>query len=198
MRGVLIMKIKIKSRDQSGAALVIALIMIVVLSLIGLAATFNSTYEIKLSGNKRVSTDAFYLTETRQNQTVNGIRTIVPRIAPSTLPEDDSGLTADERNSGLDQEGLNRRIPVDPGSFNDPVNFPEYSLPSGAILQDTPNVTIYHSKWSPGEGQGSTKPDSYIIDTFGTDQITGSGLFRSRCHLRTKIVVRGVTTEESQ
>jgi len=47
-------------RDQSGVALVIALIMIVVLTLIGLASTYTSVFEIKLSGNKRGTTDAFY------------------------------------------------------------------------------------------------------------------------------------------
>jgi len=47
-------------KDQSGAVLVIALIMMIVLTLIGLAATFSSTFEIMLSGNKRGSTDAFY------------------------------------------------------------------------------------------------------------------------------------------
>jgi Tfp pilus assembly protein PilX len=47
-------------RNQSGAALIVALIMMVVLTLIGLASIFTSTFEIKISGNKRGSTDAFY------------------------------------------------------------------------------------------------------------------------------------------
>jgi uncharacterized protein (UPF0333 family) len=47
-------------KDQSGAALVIALVLMIVLTLIGLASTLSSTYEIRLSGNKRGSTDAFY------------------------------------------------------------------------------------------------------------------------------------------
>ena len=46
--------------NQSGAALVVALIMMVVLTLIGLASIFSSTFEIKISGNKRCSTNAFY------------------------------------------------------------------------------------------------------------------------------------------
>jgi Tfp pilus assembly protein PilX len=46
--------------NQSGAALVVALLMIVILSLIGIASSSNSTFEIRLSGNKRGSTDAFY------------------------------------------------------------------------------------------------------------------------------------------
>ncbi|OGP90894.1 MAG: hypothetical protein A2157_05480 [Deltaproteobacteria bacterium RBG_16_47_11] len=48
------------AKNQSGVALVIALVLMVVLTLIGLASTFSSTFEIKHSGNKRGSTDAFY------------------------------------------------------------------------------------------------------------------------------------------
>jgi Tfp pilus assembly protein PilX len=47
-------------KNQSGAALVIALVMMIVLTLIGLASIFTSTFEMKISGNKRGSTDAFY------------------------------------------------------------------------------------------------------------------------------------------
>ena len=54
------MKIQKYLRNQSGAALVIALIMMIVLTLIGLASTYTSIFEIKLSGNKRGTTDAFY------------------------------------------------------------------------------------------------------------------------------------------
>jgi hypothetical protein len=47
-------------RSQSGAALVIAMIMMIVVTLIALAASFTSVFEIKLGGNKRGSTDAFF------------------------------------------------------------------------------------------------------------------------------------------
>lgn len=46
--------------NQSGSALLIALVMMIVLTLIGLASSFTSTFDIKLSGNKRGTTDAFY------------------------------------------------------------------------------------------------------------------------------------------
>ena len=49
--------------EERGAALVVALIMMVVLTLIGLASIFSSTFEIKISGNKRGSTDAFYASD---------------------------------------------------------------------------------------------------------------------------------------
>ena len=60
-------------KNQSGAALVIALIMMIVWTLIGLASIFNSTFEIKLSGNKRGSTDAFYGAD-------SGVQVIMARV----------------------------------------------------------------------------------------------------------------------
>jgi hypothetical protein len=56
------------SKNESGAALVIALIMMIVLTLIGLASTFTSTFEIILSGEKKRSTDAFYDCERNLDQ----------------------------------------------------------------------------------------------------------------------------------
>lgn len=53
--------------NETGAALVIALIMMIVLTVIGLASTFTSTFEIILSGEKRKSTDAFYAADSGVN-----------------------------------------------------------------------------------------------------------------------------------
>ncbi|NWF91956.1 MAG: hypothetical protein HXY46_03500 [Syntrophaceae bacterium] len=47
-------------RNQSGAALVIAMTMMIVLTLIAIGSIFTSTFEIRISGNKRCSTDSFY------------------------------------------------------------------------------------------------------------------------------------------
>ncbi len=60
-------------KEQSGVALVIALIMIIVLTLLGLASTFTSTFEIKMSGNKRGTTDAFYSADSGVQVTVANI-----------------------------------------------------------------------------------------------------------------------------
>ena len=53
-------KLLVISKDQSGVALVIALLMIVVLSLIAVSSAYRSIFEIKHSGNTRASTNAFY------------------------------------------------------------------------------------------------------------------------------------------
>jgi len=47
-------------KNQSGAALVIALVMMVVLTLVGLASIFTSIFEIKISENKGCGTQSFY------------------------------------------------------------------------------------------------------------------------------------------
>ena len=63
----------------SGVALVIALIMIVVLTLIGLASTYTSTFEMKQSGNKRGTTDAFYAAD-------SGVEVVVSNVDNFSLP----------------------------------------------------------------------------------------------------------------
>jgi hypothetical protein len=57
-------------KNESGVALVIALVMMTVLTLIGLASTFTSTFEMMLSGEKRRSTDAFYAADSGANVTL--------------------------------------------------------------------------------------------------------------------------------
>jgi hypothetical protein len=64
---------------ESGVALVLALIMIVVLTLIGLASSYTSIFEIKLGGNKRGSTDAFYSAD-------SGVQIVVDNVENFSLP----------------------------------------------------------------------------------------------------------------
>ncbi len=154
--------------NQSGAALVIALIMMIVLTLIGLASTFTSTFEIRLSGNKRGTTDAFYAAE-------GGIQATLATPAnfttsSYTLIPNSSGLPVDLRNESIDKR----------------LTAPVLSLPAGVNFDDPPRVTIYHSPAIGGHGQeAGIISDSYIIDSTGRDQI-GSGLSRSTSQLREK------------
>jgi Tfp pilus assembly protein PilX len=48
---------------QKGVALIVALILLLVLTLIGISAISTSTFETSLSGNERVAIDAFYVAE---------------------------------------------------------------------------------------------------------------------------------------
>ena len=194
------MDVKTKLKDQSGTALVIALIMIIVLTLIGLASTFTSTFEISLSGNKRLSTDAFYLAETRNNTASRMAAGIDDQAKEGTSPfpftavNDDTELTTDETNSGLEDEAINRRTTINPDQLD------SLPLPSGNSLNDNSTVTIYHSRVAGGGGEGTqnVRSDTYIIDTKGTDQIVSANQYKSTVHLRTKVLVRRPSLDESQ
>jgi len=74
--------------DQSGMALVIALLMMIVLTLIGLASVVSSSFEIRLSGNKRGSTDAFYSSD-------SGIQVVMANIENFNLSKFSSQNTYD-------------------------------------------------------------------------------------------------------
>ena len=66
-------------KDQSGVALVVALIMIVVMTLMVLAASFTSYFEMRLAGNKRGSTNAFYSAD-------SGVQVSLARVENFNLP----------------------------------------------------------------------------------------------------------------
>jgi type IV pilus assembly protein PilX len=52
-----------KIRYEKGAALIIALLMLLVLTLIGISAIGTTTFETKIAGNERIGTEAFYVSE---------------------------------------------------------------------------------------------------------------------------------------
>jgi len=164
------MKLKSTLKNQSGAALVIALIMMIVLTLIGLASTFTSTFEIRLSGNKRGSTDAFYAADGGVQATLANPSNFTTSSYTFLIP-DSSGLPVDLRNERID-----KRLPTQPVLL----------LPAGVNFVDLPQVTIYHFP-VPGSGL-SIISDGYIIDSVGRDQI-GTGVSRSASQLREKWVM---------
>lgn len=47
-------------KDQKGVALVMALVMLIVLTLVGVSSISSTVFETKISGNERVGSAAFY------------------------------------------------------------------------------------------------------------------------------------------
>jgi type II secretory pathway pseudopilin PulG len=50
-------------KDEKGIAMVVALVILLVLTLIGFSSISTSTFESSISGNERTGTDAFYAAE---------------------------------------------------------------------------------------------------------------------------------------
>jgi hypothetical protein len=159
--------------NQSGVALVIALLMIVILSLIGIASSSNSTFEIKLSGNKRGSTDAFYTAD-------GGTKSVLPVIANFNTS---AGYTTSLGTlpTELQSESIDMRMVA-----------PTQDVPGGVPITAAPQVTIYHTtvtRVPRGLGMSALafNYNYYIIDSIGRDQLDLS-LTRSNCEIREKIV----------
>ena len=163
--------IGMKLNNQSGAALVIAMIMMIVLTLIGLASTFSSTFESKLSGNKRESTGAFFTAEAgleAAKSTNTNFDTTVNYVDRGALPAN----LADE---AIDLVRTSTNL----------------NLPGGSTFNTPPAVTIYHLR-AGGEGTRSYRADRYIIDSTGRDQLAGFALLGSRCEIREKRLLRSL------
>jgi hypothetical protein len=174
-------KAMIKLRDRSGVALVIALIMIVVLTLIGLSSTFTSVFETKLSGTKRESTSAYYATDAAAQAVFNNNGNFDPDPSDVPITDAPAQLPPDLRGEPVD-----RYRPYTNTIIN---------LPSGTAFADPPQVTIFHLRREGGEG-AQYKWNPYIIGAVGRDQIISIGLMKSQCTVRQKWIMRSVSEEE--
>jgi Tfp pilus assembly protein PilX len=87
-------------KGQRGVALIIALIILLVLTLIGISAISTTTFETSISGNERAGTDAFYAAEACIQEGIHQLQTTTP-IARKALGRDSfywSGTPQDKPN----------------------------------------------------------------------------------------------------
>jgi hypothetical protein len=160
---------------ESGVALVMALIMIVVLTLIGVASTYTSVFEIKLSGNKRGSTDAFFAAE-------GGAQAVLANVGNFNVPGNFASVNQSTLAPDLQKESIDSRF-----------SSPSLSLPSGANFNDPPSVDIYHTTLVSAprglgfSATGNIEYEHYVVDSVGQDQMD-TGLPRSTCQIREKVV----------
>lgn len=151
--------------NQSGAALVIALVMIVVLTLIALATTLSSNFENMLAGNKRGSTDCFYTA--------------------------DSGIQASLSNIS----NFSPALYVTPASLSDHPEVDSRFKPPMSIgnLSTQPDVYIYHTTLTGSprglhmSAAGNYAFSYFIIDSKGCDQLDVS-LVKFNCEHQEEVV----------
>ncbi len=148
-------------KGQSGFALVIGLIMIIVLTVIVLAASLTSVFEIKLAGNKRGSTDAFYSAD-------SGVQVVIARVENFNLP-------------GKYDAGNTYHYSKDPAVLADLDNM----NPTRA------DIIIYHdsmqTKPLPGFDPDQVGFVYYLIESTGQDQVELSSI-KSTSVIREKVV----------
>ena len=77
-------------RDQQGVSLVIALLILLLLTILGISAISTTTYETNIAGNERLYNDAFYSAEAGVDYFFGTVPTYVSRVLnnPSlTIPQ---------------------------------------------------------------------------------------------------------------
>ena len=89
---------------QDGVALVIALLMLLILTLIGISSITTTTFESSISGNERVKTDAFYAAEAGIQVGLNQLPDNTQAIAKTKLKEDSLLLERTSAGRGNPQE----------------------------------------------------------------------------------------------
>ncbi len=182
--------LRISLKNQSGSALIIALMMMIVLTLIGIASTTTSTLENSISGNKRGATDAFFAadggieaTKADKANFYNPAYNAYSSNPPGTyaLIPNTGGLPPDLKN----EKHINSKWT------------PALNYPPAASITDPPTVVVYYVGRTGGWGvtNSQAKPGCYIIDSTGRDQRAGFTLVRSQSEIREKLVVATASGE---
>ena len=159
----MISKTKEILKNQSGAALVIALIMIIVMTLIVLAASFTSNFEIKLAGNKRGSTDAFYAAD-------SGVQAVMANLNNFDLPgkyvgnKYDPFTVTDTTSPDYNPNPTKAQVQIN-------YDGTQSGAPRGLGFSATGNYEFVH----------------YLIESTGQDQIELSPI-KSTCTVQEKVV----------
>ncbi len=162
-------KNKLLLQNQSGAALVIALIILVLLTLISLSSSITSISEIKLSGNKRGNTDAFYTADGGIQATIANPDNF--KATTYTLIAGTGGISPD-----IISQSVNTYLPDNKTTSNPKVTFAPGV--QWSTLTSAPTVVIYHetNTGAPrGVGgfsaAGGVGYEYYIVDSTGTESL---------------------------
>jgi Tfp pilus assembly protein PilX len=104
-------------REEKGVVLIIALLMMLVLTLIGISSIGTTNFETSISGNERVRMDAFYAAEAGIQVAINQVPDNMNPILKQKIKEDSyywSGGAKDEGNpKGLASVGLSPKAGFD-------------------------------------------------------------------------------------
>jgi hypothetical protein len=142
--------------DEKGVALVIALIMLLILTFIGISAISTTTFETNISGNERVGTGAFYASE--------AIFQVGLKRVPENYYQPISQMDIGKDSSGWSGTAKDKRNPKPPqylGPCPPPIERGKGGFELGdsptAYSQRTPGNFLQFQINATGESFGATK-----------------------------------------
>jgi len=133
--------------NENGIALIIALLVLLVLTLIGIAAISNTTFENRISGNERSAADAFYTAEAGVEKGASQLPSISP-IPVTSLKEGSSYWSGGPEDRGQPKPSAAVGIYVGPGD----------RIPSGVDVADSsPGTFVRYQVNATGISFGAMK-----------------------------------------
>ena len=94
-------------RSEKGVALILALIMLLILTFIGISAISTTTFETNISGNERVGTVAFYASEAVFQFGLNQLPDTKPIPSSTKIGEDSYGWSGTAKDKGSPKDLVN-------------------------------------------------------------------------------------------
>jgi Tfp pilus assembly protein PilX len=90
-------------KEEKGVVLIIALLMMLVLTLIGISSIGTTNFEMGISGNERVRMDAFYAAEAGIQVAINQVPDNTNPIPKTKIKEDSYYWSGDAQHEGNPQ-----------------------------------------------------------------------------------------------
>jgi len=98
-------KHNINARKQSGAVLVVGLVLLLVLTVLGISTMSTASLELNMAGNDQFSENAFQLAETGIDVTIANVTAgvgVPPPLNPGACPPFNAPIAAPQMNGQLD------------------------------------------------------------------------------------------------
>jgi hypothetical protein len=147
--------------NDRGSALVVALLVLVLLTLIGISATTTSTIEVQMAGSEKVYDMAFYAAESGWQTSLNWLDAQYPGVTQN--------LGLDEESETFIQEKYNNPDFIVLAEDNDT----EYSV----------KIEFVGTRAVPGYGTNFRR-FNYRVDSTGKVDLTGIGPGNARSEVR--------------
>ena len=113
-------------RNKNGVALVIALIILLLLTFVGISAISTTTFETNIAGNERVGTDAFYASEAIFQVGLNQLPDTKP-MPRTKIGEDSYGWSGSPENKGSPRELASKGL-YNRGGYDSSWEFKRYQI----------------------------------------------------------------------
>lgn len=139
--------------NKKGAALIIALLILLVLTLIGISAISTTTFETQISGNEKAGTNAFYAAEAGAQVGFNKLIDPVNKVIdPSPISVTSLGTDSSYWSGSLAEKGAPRALQY-LGEWVEPAN----ELADSPTSYARPPVYSRYQVNATGESLGATR-----------------------------------------